>query len=215
MENQKNNGGLITLVIILLLLVLGLGGYIVYDKLLRNNSESNTESNNATNNTALYNYNLTKRTTNQAISQGYIEILADIEGNAYLYTVGNLDYEKDSQVKENIKNLEKQFKTYSPKGYTYFDGSTELKAYKLNVTNVLTVYYVHMGNGGFSYFVFVKDNGTLSYLSYDKIIYNGEINLKNIDNIENIVSIVENEYSLTPYAITSNGSEISLYDYIK
>jgi len=32
LENQKNNGGLVALVIVLFLLVLGLGGYIVYDK---------------------------------------------------------------------------------------------------------------------------------------------------------------------------------------
>lgn len=36
MENQKNNSGLIALVIVLFLLVLGLGGYIVYDKVLSN-----------------------------------------------------------------------------------------------------------------------------------------------------------------------------------
>ena len=36
MENQKNNNGLIALVIVLFLLVLGLGGYIVYDKVLSN-----------------------------------------------------------------------------------------------------------------------------------------------------------------------------------
>lgn len=37
MEKQKNNNGLIVLVIVLFLLVLGLGGYIVYDKALNNN----------------------------------------------------------------------------------------------------------------------------------------------------------------------------------
>lgn len=214
LENQKNNGGLVALVIILFLLVLGLGGYIVYDKLLSNNSKSNTESNNTTNNTASYSYALTKRTTDQAVRQGYIEILVDTDGNAYLYTIGNLDYENDAQIKTNIKKLEGQFEMYSPKGYNSY-GSTELKAYKLNMTNVLTTYYVHMGNGGFSYFVFVKENGKLSYLSYDKLINNGEIELKDANNIENVAAVVENTYSMTPYAITSNGSEVSLYDYIK
>ena len=45
MENQKNNKGIIALVIILFLLVLGLSGYIIYDKVF--NSQNN---NNATNN---------------------------------------------------------------------------------------------------------------------------------------------------------------------
>ena len=215
MENQKNNSGLVALIIVLCLVVLGLGGYIVYDKVLSNNPNNSESINENNNNNSLYNYNLAKRTTDQAVRQGYIEILVDTDGNAYLYTFGNLDYENDSQLKTNIKNLEKKFETCSPKGYTYIDGSTELKAYKLNLTNVLTTYYVHMGNGGFSYFVFVKEDGKLSYLSYDKLINNGEIELKNINDLENVVSIVENTYSMTPYAITSNGSEISLYEYIR
>ena len=48
MENKKNNNGLIALVIVLCLLVLGLGGYIVYDKVLSNKTleGNNTNSNN-------------------------------------------------------------------------------------------------------------------------------------------------------------------------
>ncbi len=44
MENQKNNTGLIVLVIVLFLLVLGLGGYIIYDKVI--NKEKPIEQNN-------------------------------------------------------------------------------------------------------------------------------------------------------------------------
>lgn len=48
MENKKNNNGLIALVIVLCLLVLGLGGYIVYDKVLSNKTleGNNTNSDN-------------------------------------------------------------------------------------------------------------------------------------------------------------------------
>lgn len=200
---KKGNNSLTLLVIILLIIVLGLASYIVYDKVLNNGSMKS------------YGYDLSKRTTVQAVRQDTIEILVDTDGNAYLYMIDNVDNESNMQIKTNLKNIEKQFKTYSPKGYTYIDGSHELKAYKLDITNVLTSYYVHMGNGGFSYFVFIKENGKLSYLSYDKLIYNGEIELKDIDNLENVVSVVENTYSMTPYVITSDSSEISLYDYIK
>ncbi len=44
MENQKNNSGLIALVIVLFLLVLGLGGYIIYDKVL-STKETHIEDN--------------------------------------------------------------------------------------------------------------------------------------------------------------------------
>lgn len=213
MKNGKNNSGLIALIVILLLLVFGLGGYIVYDKVFSNNLNNYTQGKN---NTQSYNYNLTKRTTNQAVRNGYIEILVDTDGSVYLYTIGNdIDDEADSQIKTNLKNLEKKFKTYTPREYMYIDGSNELKAYKLDIQNVLTSYYVHKGNGGFSYFVFLKENGKLSYLCYDKLINNGEIDLKDIENLENVVSVVENTYSMIPYVVTSNGNELSLYDYIK
>ena len=205
--NQEKNNKLVLPVVFLCLLVLGLGGYIIYDKVLNNKEIPQTP-------TSSYDYNLTKRTTNQAVRQDYIEVMTDTDGNAYLYTIGNVDSEDNSQTKTNLKKVEEQFKTYSPKGYNNY-GVTELKAYKLDISSVLTTYYVHMGNGGFSYFVFLKENGTLSYLSYDKIIYDGKIELKHIDNLENIVSVVENTYSMTPYAITLSGNEISLHEYIK
>lgn len=51
MENEKNgNKRLVTLIIILMIMVLGLGGYIVYDKLLTSNTKETTTSNNSQNN---------------------------------------------------------------------------------------------------------------------------------------------------------------------
>ena len=46
MDNQKNNTGLIVLVIVLFLLVLGLGGYIVYDKVLNSKEAPENETTN-------------------------------------------------------------------------------------------------------------------------------------------------------------------------
>ena len=126
MEKEKSNG---LLIIVLALIILCLGGYIVYDKVLNNTSNTssqNEESNNANNNVSSYSYNLTKRTTIQEVGNGYIRVLVDTDGNAYLHTVGNLDYESDAKIKENVKAIENQFKTYSPKGYNSY-GSTELK----------------------------------------------------------------------------------------
>lgn len=56
MEKEKNNGRLVALIIVLFLLVLGLGGYIVYDKVLSSNSTqpiidgNNNANNNQKNN---------------------------------------------------------------------------------------------------------------------------------------------------------------------
>ena len=209
------------MVIFLFLVVFGLGGYIVYDKLLsRESNNFKQDSIDSSNTNQSYSYNLEKRSTVQAVREGSIEVLVDTDGYVYLYTISEvnnkneLNNESSEQVKINIKNLEKQFKTYSPKGYTYIDGSKELKAYKLDIENVLTTYYVHMGNGGFGYFVFVKEDGKISYLSYSELINNGKIELKVINNLNNVVSVVENTYSMKPYVITSDGRELLLSDYI-
>lgn len=161
-----------------------------------------------------YNYTLSKRKEHQAVREGYLEVFVDTDGNAYIYTIGDTDTLEDAQVKSNLKKVEKQFSTYSPKNYDNY-GDKSISAYKLDLSKVLTVYNVGMGNGGFRYFVFVKENGEISYLNYDSIIYEGQINVKNVSNLKNVVSIVDNEYTQTPYAITLDGNEISLYDYMK
>ena len=47
---NKNNKGLIVLIVVLIIMVLGLGGYIVYDKLLTSNTKETTTSNNSQSN---------------------------------------------------------------------------------------------------------------------------------------------------------------------
>ena len=48
MENKKNSKGLIVLLIILVLCVLGLAGYIVYDKVLSKNKKTINANNTST-----------------------------------------------------------------------------------------------------------------------------------------------------------------------
>ena len=53
MENEKKSGnykGLIVLIFLLIILVLGLGGYIVYDKIISSNSNSSKTNNTINNN---------------------------------------------------------------------------------------------------------------------------------------------------------------------
>lgn len=206
-------------IFVLITIIVLLGATLVYlflnpDTVYRISGRTRTDESQNNQTTAQYNYNLSKRKEHQAVSEEYIEVFVDTDGNAYLYSIGDIDTIKDAQIKNNLKNLEKKFTTYSPKNYEYYEETT-IKAIKLDLTNVLTVYDVGLGNGGFRYFVFIKENGEISYLNYDNIIYNGEISVKNVTNLKNVVSIVDNEYTLTPYAITLDGNEVSLYDYIK
>lgn len=226
---EGNNSGLIYLLVVLSLLVFILGGYIVYDNLIKDKLDNNNTLNEEVKDiisseekkdeqndgNIKYFYTLKNRSYIQAVREGNIEVIVDKEGNAYITVSGNLDYVNDTFIKNNLIELQSNFKTYSPKDYVYYDGSTTtLEAYKLDLSGVLTVYNVYLGNGGFSYFVFLKQNGRLAYLSYDELINKGEIFLKDIKEIENVVSVVENTYTMTPYAVTKEGNEISLDEYI-
>lgn len=202
MGEQKANKVLIFLLVLFIITTFLFGGYIIFSRGKTANSDQKGSD---------INYNLTKRTMVQAVREGSIEIVVDTKGNAYLTLIGNLDYEENIQ--KNLINLKGKYNVYFPLNNPEEDGT--LNVYKLEVEKVLMAYYVHMGNGGSSYFVFVRENGMLSYLSYDNLVNLGEVNIKNIDNLRGIVSVIENIYLMTPYAISLDGTEISLYDYIK
>ena len=202
MGEQKANKVLIFLLALFIITTFLFGGYIIFSRGKTANSDQKGSD---------INYNLTKRTMVQAVREDSIEIVVDTKGNAYLTLIGNLDYEENIQ--KNLINLKGKYNVYFPLNNPEEYGT--LNAYKLEVEKVLMAYYVHMGNGGSSYFVFVRENGMLSYLSYDNLVNLGEVNIKNIDNLRGIVSVIENTYLMTPYAISLDGTEISLYDYIK
>ena len=169
MENK--NIGLKILIVILGIIVLVLAGYIIYDKL------SNTNN--------CFNYTIAKRTTSQAVRGDFVEVLVDTNGDAYLYPIKNLN------ANIGLKSLESQAKVYSPKGYETLDNQ-EFNAIKLDINKVLTSYYVHAGNGGFTYFIFVTEDGKLAYINYDKMLSDGKVDLQKIDELNNIISVVDN-----------------------
>ena len=109
--------------------------------------------------------------------------------------------------------MKNSLSNYTPKGYTDYTGQSSIyNSKKLNISNVLTSYHVLMGNGADDYFIFIKENGTLSYLKIN--LEAGTIPIFNIQKLNNIVTIVENDYTKSPYAVDLEGNEYSLYDYI-
>lgn len=189
--------------LILILLILCLTGYILYDKLV--NSNNNISIN--------YNYTTKNRKNVQILQGDYVEILVDLNGDVYLSVIGNIDNIEDKQIKNSLFYLKNSLSNYTPKGYTDYTGQSSIyNSRKLNISNVLTSYHVLMGNGADDYFIFIKENGTLSYLKINHEA--GTIPIFNIEKLNNIVTIVENDYTKSPYAVDLEGNEYSLYDYI-
>ena len=222
MENQKSNKVLVVLLILFIIITILLGCYIIFSKNSTNKTVNNSQKNDGTSDNVSnvvnseYNYNLTKRTTTQAVKESTykMKVTADTEGNVYLDCNDSVINDvKNENIKKNLTNLRSKYDVYFPEDHPEDDKSNN--AYKLDIDKVMTAYYIELGNFGYGYFVFVKENGTISYISILSILENGEINVKDVDTIKNVVSIVNNDYGNQSYAIILDGTEVSLYDYIK
>lgn len=222
MENQKSNKVLVILLILLIIITILLGCYIIFSKNSTNKTVNNSQKNDGTSDNVSnvvnseYNYNLTKRTTTQAVKESTykMKVTVDTEGNVYLDCNDSVINDvKNENIKKNLTNLRSKYDVYFPEDHPEDDKSNN--AYKLDIDKVMTAYYIELGNFGYGYFVFVKENGTISYISILSILENGEINVKDVDTIKNVVSIVNNDYGNQSYAIILDGTEVSLYDYIK
>ncbi|MDY3934770.1 MAG: hypothetical protein SOZ11_04460 [Bacilli bacterium] len=222
MENQKSNKVLVVLLILFIIITILLGCYIIFSKNSTNKTVNNSQKNDGTSDNVSnvvnseYNYNLTKRTTTQAVKESTykMKVTVDTEGNVYLDCNDSVINDvKNENIKKNLTNLRSKYDVYFPEDHPEYDRSNN--AYKLDIDKVMTAYYIELGNFGYGYFVFVKENGTISYISILSILENGEINVKDVDTIKNVVSIVNNDYGNQSYAIILDGTEVSLYDYIK
>lgn len=222
MENQKSNKVLVVLLILFIIITILLGCYIIFSKNSTNKTLNNSQKNDGTSDNVSnvvnseYNYNLTKRTTTQAVKESTykMKVTVDTEGNVYLDCNDSVINDvKNENIKKNLTNLRSKYDVYFPEDHPEDDKSNN--AYKLDIDKVMTAYYIELGNFGYGYFVFVKENGTISYISILSILENGEINVKDVDTIKNVVSIVNNDYGNQSYAIILDGTEVSLYDYIK
>ena len=222
MENQKSNKVLVVLLILFIIITILLGCYFIFSKNSTNKSLNNSQKNDGTSDNVSnvvnseYNYNLTKRTTTQAVKESTykMKVTVDTEGNVYLDCNDSVINDvKNENIKKNLTNLRSKYDVYFPEDHPEDDKSNN--AYKLDIDKVMTAYYIELGNFGYGYFVFVKENGTISYISILSILENGEINVKDVDTIKNVVSIVNNDYGNQSYAIILDGTEVSLYDYIK
>lgn len=140
-----------------------------------------------------------KKEIQQAFSYSkQANVLVDKEGNVYFQA--------------NDSEIQKYYKTYTINDYQGSNGGNQLKAYKLNIPNISKVYCVHIGNGEIEYFIFIKEDNTLSYFEYNETFVTFP-EVKDIKNLSNIESIVQ-ESSMDAVAITTDGKKVNLYDYL-
>ena len=201
MENK--NKKYIVLVAILMILVLGLGGFIVYDKVLKedkttNNENSNSENSNNENTNVSETSNPFELFRNNLIQERN-EKFDESKDRSLSYSLnektamGNYFYElslnKDGDLIVN------------------FSQSDLIDRYGNSVVlahNVLLFNSVNVGNGGMKVLYFVKEDGTVSSINLEQQLeVKGDFNVTdNVGNFKDIINIIPSSFDL-------NNAEIS------
>ncbi len=167
-ENKKSSKGLIILIIILIICVLGLGGYIVYDKVLNNTEQKEINNKSNINYPIVLDDNITKDSTekynlekvgNIKISTQKIEEKDNEYNYYYLIYINNNEVDNQDKIKNTNIN----------------------KIIVLDSDYVLVEYEDIIGEGGKSYYIYNSNaketydmskltstnNGTVNNLSYE------------------------------------------------
>ena len=204
MEREKSNLGLG----VLIGLLIGVICFLVYFLFFENKSTDLSSSTESTNDD-VYNYSLSKRKSVQYIYNSdngdSFFVYVDLAGNAYLDASGRSN---------GVNNFQSKHSTYSLKGYENHEGTDELNAFKLDIENVLYVQNINLGNGGFSYCIFVLENGEVAYLIYYScFLWESFQEKKYEDYLSQEYEPVDE--SAMPYLVDIKGNEYSLSDYIK
>ena len=222
MGNQGK--GKTILIVILFLAVVGLAGYIVYDKIINKEvkPETNTEGKVIQNTTIENKTNLFAKHKSiiQSLHTGYVDIIIDTGGNAYLRLDTSFSYDK-----RVIEAVEGDYQKHFIEGYhtlsCFAEDEREIfNGIKLPISKVVAAYNIRMGTDQEDFYVmFLTQDGTLSRLSLKTIIRQKEIVLdKKIQNLSNIATVVQSATSnectgsYQVLAIESDGTEHLIYN---
>lgn len=176
---KDTNKGLLVLVVVLSLLVLGLSSYLIYDKVLKedkeiveNNDSSKEEDNSLTDNDKLYS-----------------EYLKKLKKNLESFYNEN---DSEIRINNNFANGNPYSIVIDKKGTLLM--STRNDNYEIS-NNVLEMFLIDVGNGGYKSLYFIKEDGTLNSFCVDCVLDEG-INVKQLEN-KNIVNVVNSAFGIT------------------
>lgn len=172
--DKKSNGGLKCLVVVLFLCVLGLGGYIIYDKAIAKDEAPKVE-NNCQN---VANSSQTKTEDTNTPSNQALQVLSTKVGTFIIAKDGSVYYRKIVDKYEGAEIKVDSFSSIATQGkYKVEDYITnmeddkkigsEFEGYKLNIANINSAYEVATGNSGASEIIyFVTKDGKVNELSF-------------------------------------------------
>lgn len=226
MESKSNNKGLIVLLVII---VLGLGGFIAYDKLVKNDKEctKSTEKETDKTNTTTENKETTKKDAYQVLELaplGGIAVVYNGEVYVNVYdSTPNIDNVYGTGKYQTLENTRKNYKEYNfgelVVSTKYVNVAESGKWLKLNVSNVKAIYNNEYGQALSSTnpkygIVMINSDSTVSYISTKDLIA-GNVNPTKLDatDISNVVT--EDNGAYITNLVKSDGTKIDVNTLIK
>lgn len=224
MEEKSKNTGLIAALVIFIIISLGLGGFIVYDKLINNDADCAKNLENETNkkNTTTEEQTTTEKDTYQVLA------LSPIKGHAVLYkgevyvnvydstlNIDNVYGEGKFQILLKARN---NYQEYSFENLTVSVDNTN-KWLKLNATNIKSIHNNEYGQALSSInpkygIVLLDSDNTVYYVSIKNLI-EGNINLTKLEVTDISTVVIEEKGGMTTYLVKSDGTKINVNTLIK
>ena len=212
-------------IVIALLLIVSIGsiGYITYDEFIKEEK-------------AIY------QECNKEEICDNIDVCKDVSDNYFINLKNSRDYteirtgffiqmllDKNGSVYYQARPGSKLASSEKTKSYVFNDYITNFgdnhtyTGVKLNISNVLMIYYGQSGQTGEDYFVLIKENGNVAVAVFDGNRNSAEEDFNvelldfkdNIDGLKNIVSALQNDSydGFMIDLIDINGNRYSLPDY--
>ena len=169
-----------TLFLVLAIILIGVMGYMMYNLNIQNNDlekrveELANKQEIKENSFAIYQENYEKAFKQTMTSENRIEIYTHNEYS--MHGVERIYLDKNNDAYLTFNENSDLYKKYG-------------ENYKIE-TGVANIFLCDMGNGGYQEAIFLKLDGTASYVSGYKIETTNSVNCENIDGVENAVNVI-------------------------
>lgn len=177
MEKEKNNRGLVCVLVVIIVLLLCAVGYLLFGKdlLNKNNSSTSTDNNNI--------QTTDIKSADELYNEYLLNLKKEIENEYKEYSdnvINGKSMSLDTDYKFTIKNnLDLVFTT----------GNNKYSDYKIS-ENVLNMFLIDVGNGGYKYLYFIRTDGSLNKMCIDCLSEDSTVKVET-ENKKNIVNITQ------------------------
>ena len=204
---EKDNRTSKLLLTIFVIISVALGGFIIYDKVLKKEEIVQCNEKNISKNDDYIKdfYSNMKKNRKLDVKYGLLEVILDKSGNVY-YRVS------EEITNKTVLGVQDAKQKYEIEGYSTLVDSPSgwvsanyIEGYKLGISNVVSLYseYDFAGN---DVYIFIKENGTIGLLKcHEK---NGEVEIlefsETVDKYKNIIGVNS--------SVSTNNGGYQLYD---